>query len=205
MFDDLIHGWKMFLSFRWIVIGVFGFSFIVLAWAAGENILGPLIALKEFNGAKSWALVLTFEGIGLLIGSVIGLKIKLKYPLRFLLIISFSISLYMWSMAKPQSIWFIAFCALLWGITLDLWITIWSTAMAREVPREALSRVASFDAMGSMLLRPVGLAIAGPLSMAIGISETLHLFAIFTAVLIIAMLATPAMRNMQIADAKVAE
>lgn len=205
MFDDLIHGWKIFISFRWIVIGVFGFSFIILAWAAGENILGPLIALKEFNGAKSWSLVLTFEGIGLLIGSVIGLKIKLKYPLRFLLIISFSISLYMWSMAKPQSIWFIAFCALLWGITLDLWITIWSTAMAREVPREALSRVSSFDAMGTMLLRPVGLAIAGPLSMAIGISNTLHFFAIFTAVLIIAMLATPVMRNMQIAEEKVPE
>ena len=205
MIDDLVHGWKIFISFRWIVIGVFGFSFIVLAWAAGENILGPLIALKEFNGAKSWSLVLSFEGIGLLIGSVIGLKIKLKYPLRFLLIISFSISLYMWSMAKPQSIWFIAFCALLWGITLDLWITIWSTAMAREVPREALSRVSSFDAMGTMLLRPVGLAIAGPLSLAIGISETLHFFAIFTAVLIIAMLATPAMRNMQIAEAKIAE
>ena len=205
MLDDLIHGWKIFISFRWIVIGVFGFSFIILAWAAGENILGPLIALKEFNGAKSWSLVLTAEGIGLLLGSIIGLKIKLKYPLRFLLLISFSISLYMWSMAKPQSIWFIAFCALLWGITLDLWITIWSTAMAREVPREALSRVSSFDAMGTMLLRPVGLAIAGPLSMAIGISDTLHFFAIFTAVLIVAMLATPVMRNMQITEEKVAE
>ena len=205
MLDDLIHGWKIFISFRWIVIGVFGFSFIVLAWAAGENILGPLIALKEFNGAKSWSLVLTAEGIGLLLGSVIGLKIKLKYPLRFLLIISFSISLYMWSMAKPQSIWFIAFCALLWGITLDLWITLWSTAMAREVPREALSRVSSFDAMGTMLLRPVGLAIAGPLSMAIGISNTLHFFAVFTAALIIAMLATPLMRNMQITEEKVPE
>ena len=203
--DDLVHGWKIFISFRWIVIGVFGFSFIILAWAAGENILGPLIALKEFNGAKSWSLVLTAEGIGLLLGSIIGLKIKLKYPLRFLLLISFSISLYMWSMAKPQSIWFIAFCALLWGITLDLWITIWSTAMAREVPREALSRVSSFDAMGTMLLRPVGLAIAGPLSMAIGISDTLHFFAIFTAVLIVAMLATPVMRNMQITEEKVAE
>ena len=205
MLDDLVHGWKIFTSFRWIVIGVFGFSFIILAWAAGENILGPLIALKEFNGAKSWSLVLTAEGIGLLLGSIIGLKIKLKYPLRFLLLISFSISLYMWSMAKPQSIWFIAFCALLWGITLDLWITIWSTAMAREVPREALSRVSSFDAMGTMLLRPVGLAIAGPLSMAIGISDTLHFFAIFTAVLIVAMLATPVMRNMQISEEKVAE
>ena len=205
MLDDLVYGWKIFISFRWIVIGVFGFSFIILAWAAGENILGPLIALKEFNGAKSWSLVLTAEGIGLLLGSIIGLKIKLKYPLRFLLLISFSISLYMWSMAKPQSIWFIAFCALLWGITLDLWITIWSTAMAREVPREALSRVSSFDAMGTMLLRPVGLAIAGPLSMAIGISDTLHFFAIFTAVLIVAMLATPVMRNMQITEEKVAE
>ena len=40
MFDDLIHGWKIFISYRWIVIGVFGFSFIILAWAAGENVLG---------------------------------------------------------------------------------------------------------------------------------------------------------------------
>ena len=200
MFDDLKHGWKIFISYRWIVIGVFGFSFVILAWAAGENVLGPLIALKEFNGAKSWSLVLTFEGIGLIIGSLIGLKIKLKYPLRFLLIISFSISLYMWSMARPQSIWFIAFCALLWGITIDLWTTIWSTAMAREVPREALSRVSSFDAMGTMLLRPVGLAIAGPLSVAIGLSKTLYLLAIFSGVLILGMLALPALRNMQISE-----
>ena len=200
MFDDLIHGWKIFMSYRWIVIGVFGFSFVILAWAAGENVLGPLIALEEFNGAKSWSLVLTFEGIGLVIGSLIGMRIKIKYPLRFLLIISFSISLYMWSMARPQSIWFIAFCALLWGITIDLWTTIWSTAMAREVPREALSRVSSFDAMGTMLLRPVGLAIAGPLSMAIGLSNTLYALAIFSAILILGMLATPTMRNMQISE-----
>ncbi len=200
MFDDLIHGWKIFISYRWIVIGVFGFSFIILAWAAGENVLGPLIALKEFNGAKSWSLVLTFEGIGLILGSIIGIKIKLKYPLRFLLLISFSISLYMWSMAKPQSIWFIAFCALLWGMTIDLWTTIWSTAMAREVPRDALSRVSAFDAMGTMLLRPVGLAISGPLSVAIGLSNALYALAIFSAIFILGMLAIPDMRNMQITE-----
>jgi hypothetical protein len=56
--------------------------------------------------------------------------------------------------------------------------------------------------MGTMLLRPVGLAIAGPLSIAIGLSNTLYFLAIFSAFLIFAMLATPAMRNMQIADAK---
>ena len=105
-------------------------------------------------------------------------------------------------MAKPQSIWFIAFCALLWGLTLDLWTTIWSTAMAREVPREALSRVSSFDAMGTMLLRPVGLAIAGPLSIAIGLSATLYGLAIFSAIFILGMLAVPAMRNMQISETR---
>ena len=103
-------------------------------------------------------------------------------------------------MAKPQSIWLIAISALLWGLTLDLWTTIWSTAMAREVPREALSRVSSFDAMGTMLLRPVGLAIAGPLSMAIGLSATLYGLAIFSALFILGMLAVPALRNMQITE-----
>ena len=103
-------------------------------------------------------------------------------------------------MAKPQSIWLIAISALLWGLTLDLWTTIWSTAMAREVPREALSRVSSFDAMGTMLLRPVGLAIAGPLSMAIGLSATLYCLAIFSALFILGMLAVPALRNMQITE-----
>jgi uncharacterized membrane protein len=56
--------------------------------------------------------------------------------------------------------------------------------------------------MGTMLLRPGGLAIAGPLTIAIGLSNTLYFLAIFSAILIFAMLATPAMRNMQIADAK---
>ena len=32
MLDDLLHGWRVFLSFRWIVIIVGAFSFIVMCW-----------------------------------------------------------------------------------------------------------------------------------------------------------------------------
>ena len=85
-------------------------------------------------------------------------------------------------------------------MTIDLWTTIWSTAMAREVPRDALSRVSAFDAMGTMLLRPVGLAISGPLSVAIGLSNALYALAIFSAIFILGMLAIPDMRNMQITE-----
>jgi MFS family permease len=36
MLDDLVHGWKVFISFKWIVIVVIAFSFIVMCWAAAN-------------------------------------------------------------------------------------------------------------------------------------------------------------------------
>jgi len=200
MIDDLIHGWKVFISFRWIVIVVIAFSFIVMCWAAAENVLGPLIALKHFDGAKSWSLVISAESAGLITGSFIAFKIKLKYPMRFLMLSSFTLTFYIWSLAKPQSLLIIAFFAFLFGITLDLWGSLWTTALQTKVPREALSRVTSFDAMGSLLFRPIGLAIATPLSNLFGLSKFLTLAAALTAICIIIGLLDPQVRNMQMKE-----
>jgi MFS family permease len=200
MLDDLIHGWKIFLSFRWIVIIVGAFSFIVMCWAAAENVLGPLIALEHFNGAKSWSFVISAESAGLIVGSLIAIKVKPKYPMRFLMISSFTITFYIWSLAKPQSLLLIAFGAFLFGITLDLWGTLWSTALQRKVPRDSLSRVSAFDAMGSMMFRPVGLAIAAPLSTLVGIENFLQILAAITVVAILVPLLDPQVRNMSYED-----
>jgi MFS family permease len=203
MLDDLLHGWKVFLSFRWIVIIVGAFSFIVMCWAAAENVLGPLIALEHFNGPKSWSFVISAESAGLIVGSLIAIKIKPKYPMRFLMLSSFTITFYIWSLAKPQSLLMIAFGAFLFGITLDLWGTLWSTALQRKVPRDSLSRVSSFDAMGSMMFRPVGLAIAAPLSALFGIENFLQILAAITVVAIIVPLLDPQVRNMSYEDMSV--
>ena len=203
MLDDLLHGWKVFLSFRWIVIIVGAFSFIVMCWAAAENVLGPLIALEHFNGPKSWSFVISAESAGLIVGSLIAIKIKPKYPMRFLMLSSFTITFYIWSLAKPQSLLMIAFGAFLFGITLDLWGTLWSTALQRKVPRDSLSRVSSFDAMGSMMFRPVGLAIAAPLSTLFGIENFLQILAASTVVAIIVPLLDPQVRNMSYEDMSV--
>lgn len=200
MLDDLLHGWKVFLSFRWIVIIVGAFSFIVMCWAAAENVLGPLIALEHFNGAKSWSFVISAESAGLIVGSLIAIKVKPKYPMRFLMISSFTITFYIWSLAKPQSLLMITFGAFLFGITLDLWGTLWSTALQRKVPRDSLSRVSAFDAMGSMMFRPVGLAIAAPLSTLVGIENFLQILAAITVVAILVPLLDPQVRNMSYED-----
>jgi len=196
MLTDLRYGWGVFLSFKWIVNLVFAWSFIVMCWAAAENILGPLIALEHFNGAKSWSFVITAESIGLIVGSFIAIKIKVKYPLRFLQLTSFSVSFYIFALAKPQSLLVIAFGAFLFGITLDLWGTLWNTALQRKVPRDALSRVSSFDAMGSMLFRPIGLAIAGPLSSLFGITNFIYILAALSVVAVAAPLFSAEVRNM---------
>jgi len=44
----------------------------------------------------------------------------------------------------------------------------WFTALQTHIPREALSRVAAYDAFGSLLFGPIGLALAGPLDLAFG-------------------------------------
>jgi MFS family permease len=196
MIDDLRHGWKVFISFRWIVIIVAVFSFIVMCWAAAENVLGPLIALEHFDGAKSWSYVITAESVGLVVGSLIAIKVKPKYPMRFLMLSSFTITFYIAALAKPQSLAIIAFCAFLFGITLDLWGTLWSTALQRKVPRDSLSRVSSFDAMGSLMFRPIGLAIAAPLSTLLGIETFIYILAVITVFAIVLPLFNSEVRNM---------
>ena len=196
MFDDLRHGWKVFISFKWIVIIVAVFSFIVMCWAAAENVLGPLIALEHFNGAKSWSFVITAESVGLIVGSLIAIKVKPKYPMRFLMLSSFTITFYIASLAKPQSLAVIMVGAFLFGITLDLWGTLWSTALQRKVPRDSLSRVSSFDAMGSLMFRPIGLAIAAPLSTLLGIENFIYILAIITVFAIVLPLFNSEVRNM---------
>jgi len=196
MFDDLRHGWKVFISFKWIVIIVAVFSFIVMCWAAAENVLGPLIALEHFDGAKSWSFVITAESVGLIVGSLIAIKVKPKYPMRFLMLSSFTITFYIASLAKPQSLAVIMVGAFLFGITLDLWGTLWSTALQRKVPRDSLSRVSSFDAMGSLMFRPIGLAIAAPLSTLLGIENFIYILAIITVFAIVLPLFNSEVRNM---------
>jgi hypothetical protein len=94
----------------------------------------------------------------------------------------------------------IAFCAFLFGITLDLWGTLWSTALQRKVPRESLSRVSSFDAMGTMMFRPIGLAIAAPLSALLGIETFVYILSAVTVVAIVAPLFNKGVWSMSYED-----
>jgi hypothetical protein len=73
---------------------------------------------------------------------------------------------------------------------------LWDTAMQTRVPPAALSRVSSFDWMGSLALLPAGFALAGPLAEVVGVDAVLWVGAGSAFVLALAMAADPAIRRL---------
>jgi MFS family permease len=73
----------------------------------------------------------------------------------------------------------------------------WDTSLQQHVPEQALSRVSSYDALGSFIFIPLGQLAAGPLSDAIGVDETLYLAAGVVTTAVLAMVATPDIRHLR--------
>ncbi len=59
------------------------------------------------------------------------------------------------------------------GVGFSLLMIWWETALVRNIPPRALSRVSSWDWMGSLALMPVGFLVAGPLASALGLRVVL--------------------------------
>jgi uncharacterized protein (DUF697 family) len=51
--------------------------------------------------------------------------------------------------------------------------TLWFTALQERIPANALSRVSSYDWLGSLVLQPAGYALAAPAVATIGVAATL--------------------------------
>ena len=65
------------------------------------------------------------------------------------------------------------------------------------IPPAMLSRLSSYDALGSFALAPVGTAVAGPLAASFGTSAVLTAGAVRIVLLTAAVLLVPEVRNMQ--------
>ena len=68
------------------------------------------------------------------------------------------------------------------GFAFALGSVIWDTTLQRSIPPQKLARVASYGWMGAMVFLPAGYALAGPVSMVIGIKTTLVLAACWVVV-----------------------
>ena len=135
--------------------------------------LGPFVAEESLGGATAWGLIGTAGGIGAVLGDAAALRLR---PRRPLLVGGLAASL--WALepavlARPFPTAVIAVAAALGFGGSGFSNALWFTALQERIPREALSRVSSFDWLGSIAFQPAGFALAGPFAAAIGVPATL--------------------------------
>jgi MFS family permease len=94
----------------------------------------------------------------------------------------------------------IALAQTLGGTGLGFFGAVWQTTLQQHVPEEALSRVSAWDWMGSFLFLPLGFVLAGPVSVAIGVSTTLWVGVAYLIVSTLAVLLVPSVRNLRRLD-----
>jgi MFS family permease len=193
---ELADGWREFRTRTWIWVVVLGFAFANGAESAGLNILGPVIAKDSLGGASVWGLVLATTGVGLVIGSLIALRIRPQRPL-FVGVVSTILIFPPLVLLAVEAPWpALAASTLLMGIGVELFTVLWDTSLQAHVPNEVLSRVSAWDAIGSLVLIPAAYAIVGPLADAIGIDQTLWLCAGIVFVAITAQLLSREVREL---------
>lgn len=165
---DLRLGWREFASRQWLWVVVAQFSIVVMAVNAAHGVLGPLIAKEHLGGAPAWSAFLTGEAVGMLTGVLIAMRIRPQRPVLITALLAIPSALPYLLLGGGAPLWAVVAGAFVLGVSFDVLGVLWNTTMQREIPPEALSRVSSYDALGSLMFGPIGLLVAGPAALMIG-------------------------------------
>ena len=193
---ELVEGWDEFRSRTWLWVVVVAFGVLNAAQAGAFNVLGPPIAKEHLGGAASWGFILATLSAGLIVGGLVALRWR---PRRALLVgclcVAFQVPPLL-LLAIPAPTAAIAGAAFLEGVGIELFGIYWDTSLQQHVPREALSRVSSYDALGSWVLMPIGFAVVGPVASLVGTRETLFGASALIGLAVLAMAATADIRRL---------
>ena len=112
--------------------------------------------------------MLAAESFGLVLTGTLMLRWQ---PRRILLTATFGVfplALPLLALAWPAPLAVVIASAFLAGAGIEVFGVLWDTAMQQEIPGERLSRLSAYDALGSFMLMPIGLAAVGPVAAVIG-------------------------------------
>lgn len=165
MMADLADGWEEFVSHEWLWVLVLQWSLLLMVFNAAHGVLGPVIADAELGGAGPWSIILAGEAAGMVTGVVVAMRLRPRRPILVAIVVLIP------TMPTPflllglgASLPWIVATAFIAGAAMSVFSVLWSTTLQREVPPESLSRVSSYDALGSFMFGPVGLLVAGPVA-----------------------------------------
>ncbi len=199
---QLRTGWTEFRSRTWLWVIVVQFGLFGLLSYAPFMVLGAVIADRTLGGATAWGLILAAQGGGSIVGGLTVLRARPRRPLVVATLGTFTFAGPVALLALGAPAGAIAAAAAVSGVGLAVFGTLWDTALQQRVPAAVLSQVSAYDWLGSVALVPLGYALAGPLSSAIGVTTTMWLAVGCTVAGSAVALAVPSVRQLRAAPAK---
>lgn len=174
---ELREGWRFFAATPWLWQVVAGFSVLNFIHAGAWLTLGPAIA-DDTIGRQGWGLVLSAEAAGLLLTTVVLLRVRLERPLLLGIIGVALLAPPMLVLGVSPQLWLLVVAAFVAGAGTEVFGMGWNLAMQENIDDTMLSRAYSYDALGSFVTLPLGQLAFGPLAVAFGVEEVLVVSAV---------------------------
>jgi MFS family permease len=164
IFHELRAGFREVASRPWVWVTISAFSVTLMCSYATWMSLGPAVTRDVYGHVGLYGVFVALYGIGCLAGTMLAVVWRPARPLRDTLLLAA-----VWpGMAIVVALGIPRGFAGLWmvvaGVQNGVFMVVWETSLARHIPPAALSRVSSYDWMGSLALLPVGFVTAGPLA-----------------------------------------
>ena len=196
MLRELREGWTVFTGNTWLWVVVAGFGVMNAIHAGAWFTLGPSIAVDTF-GARGWGLVLSVESVGLLVMTLLMLRVRLRRPLLsgMLGMLCFVGSLTVLGLAPHVATLMVASFAA--GAGIEVFGIGWSVALQENIDGSVLSRAASYDALGSFVAIPLGQMLFGPLGSAFGARPVIVVGAVVYALTVLLVLSSRSVRDLR--------
>jgi MFS family permease len=199
---DLAEGWNEFRSRRWVWSIIVQFAFINAFATGAFLVLGPFIADRALGGAAAWGAVVGAQSAGMAIAALLALRIRPHRPLLVATsaVLLFAAPLALLALQAPLAA--VAAAAFIGGVGMEMFSILWDTSLQQHIPPDRLSRISSYDFLGSFALIPVGTALIGPIAAVAGITTTLAGAAALVVLATLAVLAVSDVRNLRSAPSE---
>jgi MFS family permease len=193
---ELREGWSLFVGTRWLWVVVLGFGVLNAIHSGAWFTLGPAAA-KETIGEQGWGLVLSADSAGLIVMTVILLRLNVQRPLLVGMLGCSLMGVPMIVLGVAPHLLLLVAITFVAGAGIELFGMGWNLAMQENIEERMLSRAYSYDALGSFVAMPVGQLVYGPLGDAFGYRDVLLWSGVLYVLVALSVLASRSVRDLR--------
>ncbi|WP_223393686.1 MFS transporter [Nocardioides rotundus] len=172
MVAELREGWTFFRTTGWLWTVVLAFGALNAIHAGAFLTLGPVVA-EDTIGRQGWGYVLSAEALGLVAMGVVLLRVRLERPLLWGMACIAAAGLPILILGLDPRLAVLVVTAFVAGAGIEVFSLGWNLAMQENVDEQMLSRVFSYDYLGSIIAIPLGQIAYGPLGEWLGMAPVL--------------------------------